>query len=138
MLIENEKEIKDSVSKVLDLTGIPSNRLGYKYIVHAVSLIHMEGKNKKIQIMKVYDQLSNEFDKTAYSVEKAIRKSIDACVIDGNIPELNKIFSKIILDETVEITNKKFISLLVEELVLTLLDLTKFRINNKMKGMKKL
>jgi len=116
MLKENEKHVKNSASKILDLVGIPNSRLGYKYIVHAV-VLYKESKEEKLNIMKVYNQLSNEFDKTAYSVEKAIRKSIEICVIDEDIPELNKIFADALSDEKDKINNKKFISLLAKNII---------------------
>ncbi|MCL2859118.1 MAG: sporulation initiation factor Spo0A C-terminal domain-containing protein [Oscillospiraceae bacterium] len=118
MGLEIEKNIESVVGNVLNLAKIPSNIIGYKYIIHAVELLlHRENKEEKIQIMKVYKQLSNEFGKTECSIEKAIRKSIEVCVIDEDIPELNKIFSGATLNKKDRITNKTFISLLVKNII---------------------
>lgn len=66
---------------VLIELGITPNLDGFDYICAAVNVIHSNPYNK--QITKVYNEVSNRFNKSIYNVDRAIRHAFTKCNVNS-------------------------------------------------------
>lgn len=109
IVYKNNKMIK-CIQEILDLLGVPNYKIGYKYIIDAIMIWNEYQYIKNLKIYSIYENIALKYNKSIYSVEKAIRNCIDYCFTYGNLKELNKLFVNDISINTGKIESKKFIS----------------------------
>ncbi len=109
-VINRNNEEENSIAKLLELIGVPNDKIGYKYIVDAILLWNKYMDINKLNITFIYKKIAIKYNKNIFSIEKAIRKCIEHSFTYGNLKELNKLFLTDISSKTGKINNKKFIS----------------------------
>lgn len=92
----------DEIGRILQKLGIMPNYNGYEYLKAAVHLIM---KNPDLLLMDVNLKVAEEFDTTAYCVDRNIRVAIKSSASRKNFDFFMKLFK-----DTKQPTNKKFIT----------------------------
>lgn len=83
---------KEDIQTILLNIGIPSNLLGYHYIIYAMDLI-LSDENYLHSITKMlYVDIAVKFKTTASRVERAIRNAISVGWTNGNLEYINHLF----------------------------------------------
>ena len=97
--------------------GISPNMRGYHYITHIVQdALKRNPIYNNMPLMCIYDKTAVQFYTTQNSVERCIRHAIERC-FDNLSPEIaQKYFGNCISYERGKLTNKQFITLLVEHI----------------------
>lgn len=93
--------------------GVPTNILGYKYIVEALKIM-IDGE-KHYLISGIYNEIADKNLTTTQCVESAIRNAIMQASKKNN-DQYNFLFSKVSLDEETKPTNSQFLTKLSESI----------------------
>ena len=115
-ILNKDKEPIDRIREILNVLGVPNDKIGYKYIIDAILLCNEYQNINNLKIYYIYEKIALKYNKSISSVEKAIRKCIEYCFQYGNLKELEKIFFNVISIKTWKINSKKFISKIVQYL----------------------
>lgn len=96
--------------------GISPHYLGYGYLKEALLLTYQDQSYVRHIMNKLYPTIAKRFNTTLNSVERNLRTIREKAFINGNQDFLQKLFYNQIDRRTGKITNKMFISILVEYL----------------------
>ena len=110
------KIIETEIIKKLHDMGVQTDCKGYLYIKMAIAIILREGMDN-VMISTIYRELSEKYNCSEMSIEKAIRDCIDVTFSNENINELNRLFKHYISKTKGKVSNKKFIYEIAYDLV---------------------
>lgn len=108
-ILNRNNETTYTIRKILDLLGVPNDKIGYKYIVDAILLWNKYQEMNNFNISHIYKKIGIVYNKSLLSIEKAIRNCIEYTFTYGNLERLNQFFHTNISLYTGKINNKKFI-----------------------------
>lgn len=112
MLIK-ETDHKTDIRSVLREIGVPSNILGYGYLIRAIEM-QMESKVPLDFTKGCYMGIGQEFGTTGSRVERAIRHSIERAWEVGDYDTLKRYFGNSIDPNRGKPTNSQFITRIAE------------------------
>ena len=91
---ECERGFADSVESILAWLDVPSSYVGYRYLVDAVLLV-LRSRERRVMTKWVYPEIAIRYNKSAESVERAIRFLLPAAHSSRNwdhlFPELKEL-----------------------------------------------
>ena len=109
--------LHQKIVHILNKTNLPNNNMGYKYIKQA---IYESFNNPNLLInfnKRLYPLLSKKYQKSIYSIEKAMRSTITKAMNSTNDEYNNKLFSKYITYDKTTPTTQEFILTIVDNLL---------------------
>lgn len=112
-----KSKLESEIINVLDLIGMPRDRLGYKYIFSAILYLTKIKNFDKLNITVVYNELSQIYNKSIVSIEKAIRQAIEYTFTNGNTDEIYNLFDNMVSEDSGKVSNKKFIYELIKNII---------------------
>lgn len=112
-LLNKEKDPKTTIRSVLREIGVPSNILGYGYLIRAIEM-QMESKAPLDFTKWCYMGIGQEFGTTGSRVERAIRHSIERAWEVGDYDTLKRYFGNSIDPNRGKPTNSQFITRIAE------------------------
>lgn len=98
--------------------GVPVNLKGYNYLWEAIEYCVYLERNKKISIMKLYEDIGKGHDDTVCRVERAMRHAVERAWERGNTEAMNRIFGYAISSEKGKPTTSEFIMTIADEIKL--------------------
>ena len=101
------------IASVVKDLGISAHLSGYHYAICAVQLL-LESNNYCDSFMKLYRLVGKEFNKSAESVERAMRNAISLCWDRANPETVKKIFRHSIDNE--KPTTSEFVATIADYL----------------------
>lgn len=108
------ESIEKRISYYLREIGIPTNYIGYNYIISAVKLL-IEDREEYSRVTKVlYPTIAKKYGTTPSGVERAIRHSIEVAFIRGNSKVIKEIFRNTYSLDKEKTTNSEFLFGLAE------------------------
>lgn len=113
----SELNLENKIINILNIIGMPKNRLGYEYIVSATLYLSKMENIDNLNITEVYNELSHIYNKSIASIEKAIRQVIEYTFTKGNIDEIYNLFNNVVSEDSGKVSNKKFIYELVKNII---------------------
>ena len=105
------------ISNIINKTNISENRIGYQYIRRAIYESFNNPQLLDNFSKKLYPLLSKTYNKSIFSIEKAIRNSITKAMDNPNNEYNNKIFSKYMTYDKTTPTNQEYILTIVNLLM---------------------
>ncbi|MCL2859129.1 MAG: sporulation initiation factor Spo0A C-terminal domain-containing protein [Oscillospiraceae bacterium] len=112
-----QENLKSRIINILDLIGMPKNRVGYQYILSAIFYLNRTGKTRHLKLSTIYAELMLIYQgKSMRSIDRTMETAIEATFNHGNKNEIDKIFHNIVSKENGKISNKKFIYTLAERI----------------------
>lgn len=112
-LLSKEKDPKTTIRSVLREIGVPSNILGYGYLIRAIEM-QMESKVPLDFTKGCYMGIGQEFGTTGSRVERAIRHGIERAWEVGDYDTLTRYFGNSIDPNRGKPTNSQFITRIAE------------------------
>ncbi len=104
-----EDGFQQIISEQLVKIGIPTNFVGYQYIIEVVILLIKAGDFHKEITKDIYPAIAKKYNTTAAGVERAIRNAIEKAWNTTDISILEKYYSQSVNPEKGRPTNKEFI-----------------------------
>ena len=104
------------INTILDKTNLPNNKKGYIYIKKAIYELFNNPSLVQNFDRKLYPLLSKTYHKSTYSIERAMRYSINKAM-NSNNEYNNKLFSKYITYDKTTPTTQEFILTIVDNLL---------------------
>ena len=86
------------IASVVKDLGISAHLSGYRYVICAVQIL-LENDKHWDSFMKLYRSVGKEFNKSATSVERAMRTAISLCWDKANPETVKKMFGHSLGDE---------------------------------------
>ena len=114
--IHMPKTIETEIIKKLHDLGVQTNCKGYLYIKMAIAIILRQGMDN-VMISTIYNELSEKYNCSEISIEKAIRDCIDITFNNERKDELNRLFKHCISKSYGKVSNKKFLYEVAYDLV---------------------
>ena len=109
---------KKSIIRFLNELGVPSNYLGYNYIIEASLIIIEEtNHNKKIKLKDVNAEISHLFNTTSGSIKRDIGSCIDSMFKYAKTRNIDKVFENVSNYYDERPTNKLFLLTIVNYLM---------------------
>ena len=108
-------ELKNNTQKereILHRLGMPSHLKGYQYVLEGILLVQKE----KYSMRRIYQLISEKYDATISSVERAIRNAIEISWTRGDWELMEEIFGNSIDLEKGKPTNQEFLLTIVEQI----------------------
>lgn len=102
--------------EMLKELGVPTNILGWEYIVYAVELLDKKPAMIYNVTKELYPAIAKEYDTTSSRVERAIRHAIELAFYNMPADVLFKYFGNSINAAQGKATNSQFISTIAQEL----------------------
>lgn len=96
--------------------GVPANLCGHDYIRDAIMMSLEMGEIYGKMTKVIYPSIAEKYNKSARSVEKAIRTALETAWIRGKVELLNDIFGFTVNIHKGKPTNSEFIALLADKL----------------------
>jgi two-component system response regulator (stage 0 sporulation protein A) len=112
-MLSKEPDPKTDIRSVLREIGVPSNILGYGYLVRAIEM-QMESKVPLGFTKGCYMGIGKEFDTTGSRVERGIRHAVEVTWKRGDIDTLMRYFGNTISADRGKPTNSQFITRIAE------------------------
>ena len=109
LLIEDNKNIKIIIEKILLELGIPSNLKGFTYLTEAIFLCLNDEKYTKDITKNLYPSIAQKMNIKDINVEKNIRKAIEVGCTNTNPELLEKVFGYSINIDKGKPTNSNYI-----------------------------
>lgn len=106
------RTVQTKITALLHMIGVPPHTKGYVYIKEAVELLYYDSMYAKITKV-LYPKLAETFEVTSFSVERAIRNTIDITIERGEWEQIEKIFHGS-RSKGDKLTNSEFIAAAVE------------------------
>lgn len=113
---------EDSIVEMLNYLGMPTNLLGYNYIRKSI-LLGLEDESILKSITKgLYYAIADAFQTTPNSVERAMRTAIGTAWTRGDCEAQLAVFGYTISDDKGKPTNSEFLTKIVDQLRLKLVN----------------
>lgn len=112
--IHSERDILQRITKEIQMIGLPSSSMGYKYVRYAIKLV-VEDENMLENVMtRLYPMVAKKFDTNTACVERNIRHSIESAWIHGSMNYIDKVFGYSIDADKGKPTNRAFIATIAD------------------------
>jgi len=113
-----EKEIYNRISLMLMKLGVSPSRDGYEYLKEGIYICYSNPSYIKRITIYLYPLLAKKYGKSVNAIERNIRYSIEIGWINSNYTYTDDLFGSMINYEKAKPTNKEFISIVLENLLL--------------------
>lgn len=110
------KDLKDSVIKILHELGVPSNIKGYKYIKEGITQVFYNPDMINKITKNLYPLIAKKYNTTPLSVESAIRHAIEVSFNRGKWDVMENLFGNSFDMDKARPTNSSFIVTIAERL----------------------
>ncbi len=110
-------DLKGKTTRILHEIGVPANLCGHEYLRDAIMMIADGGEVYGKMTKVIYPTIAARYNKSAPSVEKAIRTALETAWIRGKVDLLNDIFGFTVNVHKGKPTNSEFIALLADYIV---------------------
>ncbi|MCI5623252.1 MULTISPECIES: sporulation transcription factor Spo0A [Anaerostipes] len=116
LIVSNQYDIRQDVTKIIRDLGIPAHIKGYQYIREGI-IMAIEDVNMMNYITKLlYPSIAKKYKTTSSSVERAIRHAIEVAWNRGKVELLEEMFGYTISAGKGKPTNSEFIALIADKL----------------------
>lgn len=112
-MLSKEPDPKTDIRSVLREIGVPSNILGYGYLVRAIEM-QMESKEPLGFTKGCYMGIGKELGTTGSRVERGVRHAVEVTWKRGDIDTLMRYFGNTISADLGKPTNSQFITRIAE------------------------
>ena len=118
VIINNERNIKISLTKLLHELGVPSHIKGYQYIREGILLLYNNPSIVGGITKELYPEIANKYNTTVSRVERAIRHAIEVSWNRGNLDFMEEVFGHSVDYDKAKPTNSEFIVTVADKLKL--------------------
>ncbi len=112
--IKRDENLEQIITEIIHEIGIPAKVNGHEYIRRSIELIYINSEVKHNIVKKVYFVLAEEFDTTAYNIERCIRRAIEIAWDRGNTEILEKYFGYTVSKFKGRPTNLEFLAMIAD------------------------
>ena len=116
--IDNEKDLRINLTRLLHELGVPSHIKGYEYIREGIILIYNDPSIVGGITKELYPEIADKYNTSVSRVERAIRHAIEISWNRGNIDLMEEVFGHSIDYDKSKPTNSEFIVTLADKLKL--------------------
>lgn len=106
--------LEDTIIDLLLEMGVPTNLLGYRYLVYAIELVYDDVTYLDQITNRLYVDVAKRFNTKGCRAERAIRHGVEVAFERGNLSTIQNVFSYTIDPNKGKPTNSQFISTVVE------------------------
>jgi len=116
--VSHTKSLKNMVTDIIHEIGVPAHIKGYQYLREAI-LIAVDDMDVINAVTKVlYPEVARRFSPSPSRVERAIRHAIEVAWDRGDLETLQKFFGYTVSNTKGKPTNREFIAMIADRLVL--------------------
>ncbi len=118
--IYSDREMLQRITKEIQLIGLPSSSMGYKYVRHAIKLVLEDDTMLENVMTRLYPMVAEKFNTNTACVERNIRHAIESAWMHGSMSYIDKVFGYSIDADKGKPTNRAFIATIVDRIRLHL------------------
>ena len=118
VIINNERNIKISLTKLLHELGVPSHIKGYKYIRKGIIILYNNPSIRGGSTKELYPEIADKYKTTVSRVERAIRHAIEVSWNRGNLDFMDEVFGHSVDYDKAKPTNSEFLVTVADKLKL--------------------
>ena len=118
VIINNERNIKISLTKLLHELGVPSHIRGYQYIREGIMILYNNPSIIGGITKELYPEIADKYKTTVSRVERAIRHAIEVSWNRGNLDFMDEVFGHSVDYDKAKPTNSEFLVTVADKLKL--------------------
>lgn len=118
VIINNERNIKISLTKLLHELGVPSHIKGYQYIREGIIILYNNPSIIGGITKELYPEIADKYKTTVSRVERAIRHAIEVSWNRGNLDFMDEVFGHSVDYDKAKPTNSEFLVTVADKLKL--------------------
>lgn len=118
VIINNERNIKISLTKLLHELGVPSHIKGYQYIREGIMILYNNPSIIGGITKELYPEIADKYKTTVSRVERAIRHAIEVSWNRGNLDFMDEVFGHSVDYDKAKPTNSEFLVTVADKLKL--------------------
>ena len=118
IIINNERNIKISLTKLLHELGVPSHIKGYQYIREGIIILYNNPSIIGGITKELYPEIADKYKTTVSRVERAIRHAIEVSWNRGNLDFMDEVFGHSVDYDKAKPTNSEFLVTVADKLKL--------------------
>lgn len=118
VIINNERNIKISLTKLLHELGVPSHIKGYQYIREGIMILYNNPNIIGGITKELYPEIADKYKTTVSRVERAIRHAIEVSWNRGNLDFMDEVFGHSVDYDKAKPTNSEFLVTVADKLKL--------------------
>lgn len=107
---KNSEDIQSTTTKLLDQYGFPSNRVGYRFLIDSLNLIHNNPKSIDQITKLIYPAIAKKHGTTPSNVERGIRHAIETVWSNQSPEALIELYGNSVNPNKARPTNSEFIA----------------------------
>jgi len=109
-------DIEAKTIRLLNEFGVPSNRVGFDFIIEAMKIIDDNPKTLSLITKTIYPRLSKQFATSASNIERGIRHCIEVAWMNTSEDVLKKLYGNAVSPLKGRPTNTEFLSTIARKL----------------------
>ena len=117
-IIENDKDLRIILTKLLHELGVPSHIKGYEYIREGIILLYNDPSIIGGITKELYPEIADKYNTSVSRVERAIRHAIEVSWNRGNLDLMEEVFGHSVDYDKAKPTNSEFIVTVADKLKL--------------------
>lgn len=116
--LNNNKDLKINLTKLLHELGVPSHIKGYEYIREGIMLLYNDPSIIGGITKELYPEIAEKYNTSVSRVERAIRHAIEVSWNRGNLDLMEEVFGHSVDYDKAKPTNSEFIVTVADKLKL--------------------
>ncbi len=116
--LQNNNDLKISLTKLLHELGMPSHIKGYEYIREGIMLLYNDPSIIGGITKELYPEIAEKYNTSVSRVERAIRHAIEVSWNRGNLDLMEEVFGHSVDYDKAKPTNSEFIVTVADKLKL--------------------
>lgn len=112
---DSARLLENRIMDILDGLGVPSNLLGYKYLVSGILMLCSDLTLIYSITKHLYSDLAEQWNTTPQRVERSIRNAIETTWTRGNLNNISKTFDPDRFNQKIRPSNSEFMIKIINE-----------------------